>query len=467
MSQRAQILIVGLGISGLAAARFLRGKGLAVAVSDHRPTADLNGKIKELWSLGVEEIETGGHTAGFFVNRETIVVSPGVPLTLPVLEMARKEGSEIIGEVELASRWSRIPWLALTGTNGKTTTVTLLGEIFTAAGRQPFVGGNLGRPAVEMLIREHGCAILELSSFQLESIQNFHPGVAIILNFTADHQDRYPDPESYLAAKTAISRNQDRHDYLLLNLDDPHLAAHGRAMGARRAAGDNLPAVLWFSVEREVPVGGSWLGSRVSYDLPTADGGRIRGGFPAPSLKLPGPHNRSNALAAMLAARLQGIDEEVIVRCLENFNGIPHRLEYLGARDQVLFYNDSKATNIDAVVKAVESFDRPLLLLLGGYDKGANFRFLNPLADHFRELIPFGAAAPEICRQLPELTCGFRAAGLRQALERALERAQAGDVVLLAPGCASFDEFSNYRERGDYFRRLVREIGAVPADREK
>ncbi|NPA24341.1 MAG: UDP-N-acetylmuramoyl-L-alanine--D-glutamate ligase [Deltaproteobacteria bacterium] len=317
-----------------------------------------------------------------------------------------------------------------------------------------------------MLAREHGCAILELSSFQLESIKSFHPVVAMILNLTADHQDRYPDFESYLAAKTAISRNQNRQDYLLLNLDDPHLAAHGRAMGARRAAGDNLPAVLWFSVKREVSAGGSWLGSRVSYDLPTAAGGRIQGEFQAPALKLPGPHNRSNALAALLAARLQGIEEEVIVRCLENFNGIPHRLEYLGARDQVLFYNDSKATNIDAVIKAVESFDRPLLLLLGGYDKGANFNCLNPLAAHFRELIPFGSAASEISRQLPELTCGFQAAGLREALERALERAQAGDVVLLAPGCASFDEFSNYRERGDCFRSLVREAGAILADRE-
>ena len=453
---RAEVLVVGLGVSGRAAARHLRSRGATVAVSDRRPAAELGEIIKELESLGISEIESGGHTPEFFVNRRLIVVSPGVPLELPALAAARKNGIEIIGEIELACRESRLPLIGLTGTNGKTTTVTLLGEIFAAAGLKPFVGGNLGRPAVEMGDGDYDLAILELSSFQLESIGRFHPGIAVILNLTPDHQDRYRDTAAYLAAKTAISRNQQREDFLLLNLDDPHLAAHGRALAARRAAGDLLPRVVWFSLEQEVEYGASWRDERIIINLPPATGsGPLE--LAAPKLKLPGDHNRSNVLAALLVAWLRGIEESVIRQVVGRFPGVAHRLEYLGEVDGVACYNDSKATNLDAVAKAVASFDRPLVLLLGGSDKGADFATLSPLLRRRRcRVVAFGAAGEKIAGQLPELISAGPEAGLAAAWRRARALARPGEVILLAPGCASFDEFVNYRDRGEAFRRLVK-----------
>ncbi len=452
---RAAVLVVGLGVSGLAAVRYLRNRGWSVAVSDRRPAAELEDLFPRLKSFGVVEIETGGHSPGFFVNRQLIVVSPGVPLDLPPLERARRAGVEIIGELELACREFRPPLIGVTGTNGKSTTVTLLGEIFAAAGLRAFVGGNLGRPAVEMGEGEYDLAVLELSSFQLESIHKFHPRVAVMLNLTPDHQDRYPDLAAYLAAKTAISRNQRREDFLLLNLDDPHLAAHGRALAARRAAGDLLPLVAWFSLEQEVACGAGWREGKISLRLPPESG--VRGGeFDAPQMKLPGNHNRSNALAALLAAWLWGVEEEKIRQALASFSGIAHRLEFVGEVDGVAWYNDSKATNLDAVVKAVKSFDRPLVVLLGGHDKGADFGSLARLLSRRRgRVIAFGAAGKKIAAQLPGLVVESPAAGLREAVARARAVARRGDVILLAPGCASFDEFSSYRERGAAFRRLV------------
>ncbi|MBN2706777.1 MAG: UDP-N-acetylmuramoyl-L-alanine--D-glutamate ligase, partial [Deltaproteobacteria bacterium] len=389
-----------------------------------------------------------------------IVVSPGVPLTLAGLAAARREGCEIIGEVELAARHCVVPVLALTGTNGKTTTVTLLGDIFAAAGIDTFVGGNLGRPAVEMTSRPFTAAILELSSFQLEAIAGFHPRVAAILNVTPDHQDRYADADSYLAAKIAICRNQGRADFLLLNYDDPQLKTFGLGMQARRQQGESVPEVIFFSVEQELETGASWLNDKVIIRAGTRHGDYEEREIAAPSLKLPGAHNRANCLVAWLMAAVWGVADTPIRTTLSRFAGIAHRLEYVGSRAGVDFYNDSKATNIDAVRKAVGSFARPLVLLLGGYDKGADFSLLEPfLKQNLREMVPFGRAANAVVQQLPAYDRGFKAPDLQSAVERALQVAQAGDVVLLAPGCASFDEFKNYVERGETFRALLRAAG--------
>ena len=450
-------LVVGLGISGIAAACFLQQQGWAVAVSDQRSSTELNEVLQTLAEAGISEFETGGHSEKFFLNRDLIVVSPGVPLALPIFATVRQSGCEIIGEVELAARHTDCPLVALTGTNGKTTTVTVLGEIFAAAGINTFVGGNLGRPAVEMAKERFTTAILELSSFQLEGIKSFHPKIAIILNLTPDHQDRYPDTAAYLKAKTEICRNQKRSDFLLLNRDDPQLTAYGITMQSRRQAGENVPETLFFSVEQEIESGASWLKDEITVKAPCLNGGFLERAIKAPTPKLPGAHNRSNYLAALLASLVWGIDEEIIISTLNTFVGIAHRLEHVASRAGVDFYNDSKATNIDAVIKAVTSFERPLVLLLGGYDKGADFTVLDRyLKQGLRELIPFGRAAEEVARQLSVYDQGFRAPDLRGAVERAVAVARPGDVVLLAPGCASFDEFKNYQERGDTFRTLVR-----------
>ncbi len=464
--RKRRALVVGLGLSGRAAAKFLKARGFLVAVSEQRPAAELEPVLTELERLGITEIETAGHSLTFFENRDLIVVSPGVPLALPVFAGTRNQGCEIIGEVELAARFSSAELVALTGTNGKTTTVSLLGEIFSAAGRNVFVGGNLGRPAVEM--EDSGCeiAILELSSFQLESVASFKPRVALILNLTPDHQDRYVDAQAYLAAKTRICQAQDRNDILILNYDDAGLRAFGNDLVFRRQAGEKLPRIIFFSVN-EVPAeagcenGAGWIGGRIVIKTETLNGKSLALEFKAPEIKLPGRHNRANYLAALLTALLYELDLGTVLAALSDFAGISHRLEFVGCRNGVEFYNDSKATNIDAVIKAVASFTKPLLLLLGGYDKGADFSLLEAHLQKakVRHLIAFGQAAAAIIRQLPRFAEKNPAANLAQALARAQSLAVPGDVVILAPGCASFDEFANYEERGDYFRELLQRQG--------
>jgi UDP-N-acetylmuramoylalanine--D-glutamate ligase len=385
-----------------------------------------------------------------------------VPLALPVFTRARERGREIIGEVELAARFSEVELLALTGTNGKTTTVTLLGEIFQAAGKDVFVGCNLGRPAVEMV--DSGCetAILELSSFQLESIVSFRPKIAVILNLTSDHQDRYVNDDAYLAAKARICQMQGRDDFLILNYDDLKLRVFGENMRCRYRAGEDLPQVIFFSVsEVFAESGASWVADRIVIKTKSVNGSPLECEFEAPQIKLPGQHNRANYLAALLAALIFEIDEQIVLPALSSFAGIPHRLEFVGTRNGVDFYNDSKATNIDAVIKAVGSFEKPLLLLLGGYDKGADFTLLEEhlQSNNVRHLLAFGQAAPEIARQLPQYAYNFQAADLEGVLELAETLAEPGEVVILAPGCASFDEFVNYEKRGDRFRELVQRGG--------
>ncbi len=451
-------LVVGLGISGVAAARLLRAQGFQVAVSDCRSRAELEEILSDLVPAGIREIETGGHSAEFFDNRDLIVVSPGVPLALPVFAGARESGCEIIGEVELAARFSNTELLGLTGTNGKTTTVSLLGEIFTAAGKNIFVGGNLGRPAVEMV--DSGCetAILELSSFQLESVSYFKPRIAIILNLTPDHQDRYADSQAYLAAKTRICQAQGSDDVLILNYDDLNLRAFAAELEKRRQAGEKLPEVIFFSVREPLSEkGASWIADQIVIKAATLNGEQLKAELEAPPIKLPGVHNRANYLAALLTALICELDQETVFQALSNFAGIPHRLEFVGSRNGVDYYNDSKATNIDAVIKAVSSFEKPLLLLLGGYDKGADFSLLAEALQNndVRQVIAFGQAAGEIKRQLPQFVGDIQAANLASALVQAETLAQPGEVVILAPGCASFDEFVNYEKRGDRFRELV------------
>ncbi|MCK5680209.1 UDP-N-acetylmuramoyl-L-alanine--D-glutamate ligase, partial [bacterium] len=340
-------LVVGLGVSGIAAARLLCAQGFQVAVSDRRSTTELKDVIGELRQLGINEIETSGHSEALFLNQNLIIVSPGVPLSLPIFTKARAYGCEIIGEVELAARSSNLPMLALTGTNGKTTTVSLLGEVFQAAGVKAFVGGNLGRPAVEMVESGNDIAILELSSFQLEGVASFRPRIAVILNLTPDHQDRYSDSAAYLAAKVRISKTQEGVDFLVLNYDDPKLRVLGAELMARRQAGGDLPQVLFFSVEEKfVEKGGSWINGRIVIKTKTLSGHNLDLDFRAPTVKLPGAHNRSNYLAALLTALIYGLDEKSSIDTLSSFLGIPHRLEFVGSKAGVDYYNDSKATNI-------------------------------------------------------------------------------------------------------------------------
>ncbi len=459
--QGKNILVVGLGVSGVAVARFLCRQGALVSVSDNRSANLLAEAVSQLKLLPLSELETGGHTLSLFLKQDMIVVSPGVPFSLEVLEQAREQGISVIGEIELASRFIDVPLIGLTGTNGKTTTVTLLGEIFEAAGRKAFVGGNIGTPAVDMLQPDADweLGILELSSFQLEGMVRFRPRVAVILNITPDHQNRYADEGAYEAAKMSIMKNQRRSDFLLLNIDDEQLAILYRKLEKRWLNGEEISRPLPFSCQTVLKVGGNFLDQTISYKLTNEDGRLVDGKIPVPSLNIMGEHNCSNILAAFMVGLIFGLDPGLMIATMASFRGLAHRLEYVARVAGIDYVNDSKATNIDAVAKAIHSFEQPIVLLLGGRDKGAQFADLeNILGGRVREIIPFGEAVDLVIRQLPHFCAGIKAANLQEAVIAGTHLAHPGDVVLLSPGCASFDEFSNYKQRGDAFIRMVHKL---------
>ena len=466
--QGKNVLVVGLGVSGVAVARFLCRQGALVSASDSRSAKELAEAVSQLKLLPLSELETGGHTVSLFLQQDMIVASPGVPFSLEVLEQARSRDIPVIGEIELASRFMKVPLIGLTGTNGKTTTVTLLGEIFNAAGRKAFVGGNIGTPAVDMLLPDAGweLGILELSSFQLEGMVDFRPRVAVILNVTPDHQDRYADEDAYLAAKMSIMKNQQRSDYLLLNIDDEQLEIQYRKLEKRWLNGEEISRPLPFSCRTTLNLGGNFLDQCISYHLPAVsadrqgEGGKvISAKITVPSLKVVGEHNRSNMLAAFMVGLIYGLEPKVMISVLASFGGLAHRLEYVSRVAGIDYVNDSKATNIDAVIKAIFSFEQPVVLLLGGRDKGARFADLeNILGGRVREIVPFGEAAELIARQLPHFCAGIKAANLQEAVVAGTRLAHSGDVVLLSPGCASFDEFSNYKQRGNAFISMVHKL---------
>jgi UDP-N-acetylmuramoylalanine--D-glutamate ligase len=440
-------LVVGLARTGLAAARFLAARGARVAVSEQRAQSAVARDAAELRALGVE-VECGGHTEALFLSADLIVPSPGVPLELAPLEKARAEGVEIISELELAWRFLRGPVVAVTGSNGKTTTATLLGKLFAAAGRRVQVGGNIGTPLVSLVETSTADTVnvVEVSSFQLEAVTSFRPRVAALLNITPDHLDRHPSMQDYVAAKARLFGFQRGDDFAVFNADDHHCAELAPEVRAQR---------YWFSRAHRLDVGtfveDGWL--------VFADSGRRERLLPRQEIRLKGEHNLENVLAAACAARVLGAAPDAIRAAVAAFEGVEHRLEFVADIGGVHFYNDSKATNVDAAVKAVAAFPGSLIVILGGKDKGSDYR---PLAGLLREralhVFAIGAARGEIAAQLAD---GFpleQVETLAEAVERAAALARPGDVVLLAPACASFDQFENYEHRGRVFKEVVRQL---------
>src|SRR5581483_708410 len=388
---------------------------------------------------------------------ELIVISPGVPTRHPALERARTRGVPVIGELELASWFLKAPILAVTGTNGKSTTVTLTGLLLEEAGLRAFVGGNLGTPLSDAALLTHQSTgeppyqfiVAEVSSFQLETVERFRPWVAAVLNITPDHLDRYDSLEDYVAAKGRIFMNQSSDDFALLNADDPRLAPlHGRVRGRH----------LTFSVAGPAQVAGDGAyleGDRLVVKLHA----KAETICERRDLKLIGRHNLANALAAATLGRLCGCSAAQISHVLRRFPGLEHALELVRERDGVRFVNDSKGTNVDAVIKALESFSEPVILIAGGRDKGGDFTKLRePIAKHVKRLILIGEAAPLIQAALPAFTAVRQTGSLREAVEEAARDARAGDVVLLSPACASFDMFADYQDRGRQFKKLVHDL---------
>lgn len=437
-------LVVGLGKSGVASALFMKAHGARVTVSDTKSGDELRNEIPVLLDHGIT-VETGGHGDRTFRGQDLIVVSPGVPVDAPPLVQARSLGETVIGEIELAAQFLPGPIVAITGSNGKTTTTTLTGEIMAAAGFSTLVGGNIGTPAISLAERAkpETVIVLEISSFQLETILTFRPKVAVVLNVTPDHLDRHRTFEIYTDAKARIFENQQGSDFAVLNADDPTCVA----MGARTHA-----QVFWFSRQQEVQQG-AWVRDG---NIVFRDSSGQREILQVSEIPLKGAHNLENVLAAVCAALLMGCSPEKIPQAVHDFKAVEHRLEFVATVAGVDYYNDSKATNVDATIKALESFPGNIHLILGGKDKGSDYTVLNDLIrQRVKRIYTIGAAAAKIESQVKGAEV-VHAETLENAIRKAQATAQPGDVVLLAPACASFDQFRSYEHRGRVFKEIVR-----------
>jgi UDP-N-acetylmuramoylalanine--D-glutamate ligase len=444
-----RVLVVGLGKSGVASALFLKARGARVTVSDTKTEDELRGEIPVLLDQGIA-VKTGGHGERTFRGQDLIVVSPGVPVDAPPLVQARALGETVIGEIELAARFTLGPIVAITGSNGKTTTTALAGEVVAAGGYPTAVGGNIGTPAISLVeqAKADTITVLEVSSFQLETIQAFRPRIAVILNVTPDHLDRHRTFAAYTDAKARIFENQKGDDFAVLNADDPtcvELAARTRAQ------------VFWFSRKKEVKQGAHVSGGRILFRDPAGQKEILL----AAEIPLKGSHNVENALAAVCVGMLMRCPPEKIAQTIRNFKAVEHRLEYVATIRGVEYFNDSKATNVDATIKALESFPANIHIILGGKDKGSDYTVLNDLLrQRVKRVYTIGAAADKIESHIHGAAEIVHAETLDNAIKRAAAVAEPGDIVLLAPACASFDQFQNYEHRGKVFKEVVRSLAA-------
>ena len=450
-----RVLVVGLGKSGVASAIFLKDRGARVSVSDAKTEDQLRSAIPVLLDKGIS-VETGGHGERTFRDQDLIVVSPGVPSDVPQLVNARVAGIPIIGEVELASRFLKGHIIALTGSNGKTTTTALAGEVIGMGGYEVLVGGNIGTPAISLVADSTSDTydVLEISSFQLESIVTFHAEIAVILNITPDHLDRHHSFEAYVQAKSRIFEKQTAENHAVLNADDPTCAG---------LAGKTRARVRWFSRKKEVERGAFVRDGKILW----RENGDDLEIMPVSSITLKGAHNLENVLAAVCVGRIVGCEPHRIRRAVEEFKAVEHRLEYVATIQGVEYYNDSKATNVDATVKALEAFPGNIHIILGGKDKGSDYSVLKDLLRaRAKRLYTIGAAAEKIESQIAGSAPVLRAETLETAVKRAAESAAAGDIVLLAPACASFDQFESYEQRGRVFKDVVQALASRKAPNE-
>lgn len=435
-------VVVGLASTGIAASRFLAGCGAAVVATDSKAADALPG-LESLAPCGVE-IRAGGHAGVSLEGVDMVVVSPGVPSDLEFLNEARKAGAEVISDIELAWRFIDCPVIAVAGTNGKTTTTTLLGQAFEDAGMKAFVGGNIGTPAVEYIEGGGGAdvCVLEVSSFHLETTKFFRPHIGILINITEDHLDRYRDFAHYAATKFRLFENQSEADFAVLNVNDPVIAGHKESYGRGR--------VVPFTVEGKCD--GLYL-----------DGGFIvhmmdarREEYPVEAIRLTGLHNMENVMAVIAASRLSGVSKDSLMKTLSAFGGLHHRMELVRELGSVAYIDDSKGTNIGALQMALRSLDGPVVLIAGGVDKGGDYRVLASLVkEKVKAMVLIGEAKEKINRALGALTKTVMASSFEEAVHMAHDNAAPGDTVLLCPACSSFDMFRNYRERGERFRALV------------
>lgn len=444
----ARVVVVGLGRSGLAAALWLAGQGAEVTVSDVRRISDFDPEILQKARNAGVGLETGEHSEGTFQRADWIVISPGVPPGIDPIRSARERGIPVIGEMELACRCLDLPLAGVTGTNGKSTATALLGGMLRGPNRRVFVGGNIGTPLMDLVTerRDYDCAAVEVSSFQLDTLESFRPEVSVILNISPDHLDRYPDYEAYVQSKLRIFQGQEAGGRVILNDDDERLRniSPGNALqvlryGLRKAAG----RTAWIEEDRMV----------------TAFPEEEARSFSLKRFHLPGRHNRENLMAASLAAMAMGAKPEAVQQVIDGFQGLSHRMTWVENVRGVDVYDDSKATNVDAAVRALESFERPLVLIAGGRHKGADYSPLVQAArGRVRVAVLLGEARSLLARALEGIVPFRLAENMDLAVAESLSLAEPGDALLLAPACSSFDMFVDYAHRGRVFADAVRRV---------
>ena len=436
-----KVMVIGLGKTGVAAARFLVERGASTVLTDERPVARLGEALGNLAC----RCELKPHAPESLVGVDFVVPSPGVPPTNAILKAAAERGIPVMSEVELAFRFLKNPMIAVTGTNGKTTTVTLLGQVLAGSGKKVFVGGNIGDPLIGYVNgpQEEDLVVVEVSSFQLLYTELFRPRVAVLLNTTTDHIDYHGSFGEYRAAKERIFMNQGPGDLAVLNADEKYSASL-----AKRVRAD----VRFFSSKVKATPG-MFLDGRELRLVESEE----EESYAVDIIRIPGAHNIENVMAVIIAARFCGVSREAVIRTVGEFKGISHRIEFAGEKGGVAFYDDSKGTNVGAVMRALESFDRPVILLLGGRDKGGDFESLtNLIRERVKEVVIFGEARDVIRRKIDGCTKTCLASTLGESVRVAYSHAMRGDVVLLSPGCSSFDEFSDYAERGKTFQEVVK-----------
>ncbi len=476
------VLVFGSGISGIGATELLLKQGAIVTLYDEKEELDpmvireeISDSIdaeenrtvdEETVDAAVEQMEIvfGAFTEDLMDRLDLVVLSPGVPTDLPVIDRMRDRGIPITGEVELAYLFGKGDVLAVTGTNGKTTTTTLLGEIMTNYSDNVFVVGNIGNPYTEVACEmdQDSIVVAEMSSFQLETIDTFRPKVSAILNITPDHMNRHHTMEAYVQAKENIARNQTEEDFCILNYEDERLREFGSQIKAQ---------VVYFSSRQELETGIFLKGDEIIWRAPVRDAvdsaaGTVSGLEDGEEVRLCnvnelqilGVHNYENVMAAAAMAAVYGVPFDQIRESVLAFKGVPHRIEFVAEKNDVVYYNDSKATNPDAAIKAIQAMNRPTVLIGGGYDKQSTYTdWIKSFDGKVKKLILLGETKEDIAREARE--CGFTdfafADSFPEAVEMAIEAAQPGDAVLLSPACASWDMFPNYEVRGDKFKELV------------
>ncbi|HLN86164.1 MAG TPA: UDP-N-acetylmuramoyl-L-alanine--D-glutamate ligase [Candidatus Limnocylindrales bacterium] len=435
-----KVLVIGLARTGRECARFLVRQGASVSVCDLRGATELKTEMDALGGLPIQ-YRLGGEQMSWLDGVDSVVPSPGVPMENPLLKESVARKIPVLSEIELASRFFHAPLIAITGTNGKSTTTTLIGAMLKADGRKTFLGGNLGAPFIGAVAEDWDWGVVEISSFQLEWVERFRPRIALHLNVTEDHLDRYPSFADYCHAKERIFAAQTKEDVAILNRDDPLVWRLSRRLRAQVVSFGfaEVSAGVFTSVDEIIWRGGV---DEERYSIKKA--------------KIQGVHNVENLMAAIAAAKCAGVSRRAIEKTLEEFPGLEHRLEFVREKDGVRYYNDSKGTNVGAVVKSLASFSAPVILLAGGVDKGGDYA---PLADgvkqKVRRLVLFGAAKQIIAAELGRFTETVIVDDIHAAVRDAAAHARPGEIVLLSPACSSFDQFNNYAERGRVFKQLV------------